>query len=61
MTEEQRKVRLVSIIVVLIDIVLIGVICGNHCSIPDQVRMHNRIGDKSKTVKMAMIDSLQFK
>jgi len=59
MTEEKRKARLVSIIVVVIDILLIGMICGNHCSVPDQARIHKQIGDKSNTVIAARVDSPQ--
>ena len=61
MIEEKRKARLVSIIVVIIDILLVGMICGNHCSVPDQARMHNQIGEKSKTVNVAKVDITQYK
>lgn len=53
--EEKRKVRFVNIVVILIDILLLGVICGNHCRLPDQVMIKS--GNDDKIVKMAMLDN----
>ena len=39
--EEKTKVRIVNIIIIIIDIILLGVICGNHCRVPDQVMVQN--------------------
>jgi len=40
MTEE-RKNRIVNIIVILINILLLGVICSNHCRVPDHAKLDN--------------------
>ena len=44
--EDKRKIRLVNIIVIIIDILLLGVICGNHCSVPDHVHVQ-KLYDKN--------------
>lgn len=55
--EEKNKVRLVNIIVIIIDLLLLGVICGNHCSVPDQVLVQKESDRNSQTLKVAMFDN----
>ena len=57
--EEKHKVRLVNIIIIIIDLLLLGVICGNHCRFPDQpkVLVKNEIKSNSDAVQITTLDS----
>jgi len=48
---EKRKNRIVNIVVILINILLLGVICSNHCRVPDQVMMDNQKGVYTASVQ----------
>jgi hypothetical protein len=54
--EEKHKVQLINIIIIIIDLLLLGVICGNHCRVPDQpkVLIKNEIKTEADAVEVAI-------